>query len=139
MGLDISGLGALGEVAGKLVDKFFPDKTQAQKDAAALEMATLMQESNLMLAQTSINLEEAKSANWFIAGWRPAIGWVCGFALAYAAVFEPLLRFAGTVWLGYNGAYPVIDTNITLQVLLGLLGLAGMRSAEKIKGAEGRR
>lgn len=139
MGLDITGLGALGDVAAKLVDKFFPDKTQAQKDAAALEMATLLQESNLMLAQTSINLEEAKSTSLFIAGWRPAIGWTCGFALAYAAVFEPLLRFSGTVLLGYSGAYPVIDTNITLQVLLGLLGLAGMRSAEKIKGAEGRR
>ena len=138
MGIDIAGLGVLGEVAGKLVDKFFPDKTQAQKDAAVLEMAQVMNEYNLQKAQTDINLEEAKSTNWFVAGWRPFTGWVCGVSLIYCSILEPMLRFAATI-AGYKGTFPVIDTTITLQILLGLLGLAGMRTWEKNSNSEQRR
>jgi len=91
------------------------------------------------LAQIAVNAEEAKSTNWFVAGWRPFVGWVCGVALAYVAVVEPLARFVAATLFAYNGAFPIIDTTLTMQVLLGMLGLGAMRSVEKTRGSEGNR
>ena len=88
----------------------------------------------LQLAQIAVNQEEAKSTSTWVSGWRPACGWVCAVALAYTAVLEPVLRFAAQVWFGYKGAYPVIDTNLTMQVLVGMLGIAGLRSYDKKQG-----
>ena len=96
-------------------------------------------EIGLLNSQIEVNREEAKHTSLFIAGWRPFIGWACGFALIYCAILEPILRFSAQVFFGYKGGFPTIDTNLTMQVLLGILGLAGMRSFEKTKGAEGNR
>lgn len=85
------------------------------------------------LAQIEVNKEEAKSANLFVSGWRPATGWTCALALFYVSMLEPILRFFFTM-MGYHGAYPTIDTSITMQVLMGMLGLAGMRSFDKKSG-----
>jgi hypothetical protein len=85
------------------------------------------------LAQISVNLEEAKSESLFVRGWRPATGWICNISFAYVALIEPLARFIATVGFDYAGAFPEIDTNLTLQVLLGMLGLAGLRSFDKTK------
>lgn len=93
----------------------------------------------LQMAQVAVNTEEAKSTSMFVAGWRPFIGWICGLALAYVAIVEPIVRFIAQVGYSYSGAFPLIDTNLTMQVLLGLLGLGGLRSLEKVKGAEGNR
>ncbi len=90
----------------------------------------------LQLAQIAVNQEEAKSASVWVAGWRPGVGWICAAALAYAAILEPLLRFAAQVGFGYTGAFPAVDTNITMQVLLGMLGIAGLRSYDKQKGTD---
>ena len=72
-----------------------------------------------MAAQTTINLEEAKSEHLFVSGWRPFVGWICGLALAYAAIVEPFMSWVATVY-GYSGAFPVLNTEITMQVLVGL-------------------
>jgi hypothetical protein len=87
----------------------------------------------VQLAQIEVNKEEAKNANWFVSGWRPAVGWIGAFGLGYAAILEPILRFAFSVY-GYTGTYPVIDTSITMQVLFGILGLGAYRTFEKSKG-----
>lgn len=60
--------------------------------------------------------------------------WICAFALAYASVIEPVARFVAKVWFGYSGDFPVIDTDLTMQVLIGVLGLGAYRSFEKAKG-----
>jgi hypothetical protein len=88
----------------------------------------------LQLAQVAVNEQEAKSASLFVSGWRPAVGWTCGAALAYVAILEPVLRFAATVWFDYKGGFPTIDTEITMQVLIGILGIGGLRSFDKFKG-----
>lgn len=85
-------------------------------------------------AQISVNMEEAKSTSWWTSGWRPYVGWVCGTSLAYVAILEPLIRFIATVGFSYHGIYPVIDTNLTMQVLLGMLGMSGLRSYDKKNG-----
>jgi hypothetical protein len=139
----LSGLFDLGK---GLIDRLFPDP--AAKAAAALELARMQQngelaqlaaDTDLAKLQIQTNIEEAKSTNWFVAGWRPAIGWVCGAGLAYAALVEPFARFAAKVWFGYVGEFPVINTDLTLQILMCMLGLGAMRSAEKIKGGESSR
>lgn len=91
----------------------------------------------LQLAQISVNLEEAKSSDSFVSRWRPFIGWTCGISLCYATILEPLLRFIAQVIFEYKGTFPVIDTNLTLQILLGLLGLGAMRTVEKVKKVNG--
>ena len=126
-------------LVGTVIDRLIPDKAAAEK--AKLEMAAALQaqEFQIQIEQIRVNAEEAKSTNWFVAGGRPAIMWICGFALAYAAVIEPIGRFIAKVWFGYEGEFPVIDTDLTMQVLFGILGLGAYRMAEKIKGTEGNR
>lgn len=85
------------------------------------------------LAQIGVNLEEAKSASLFVSGWRPFVGWVCGSALAYVSIIEPVARFAATMG-GYQGSFPVIDTYLTAQVLFCLLGMGYLRSGDKRAG-----
>lgn len=139
-------ISGLFSAAQSLIERFFPDK---EKQAAAQlellkmqqngDLAQLAAETDLAKLQVQVNLEEAKSANWFVAGWRPFIGWTCGGGLAYVSIIEPLARFAAQVWFHYTGSFPVIDTTITMQVLLGMLGLAAARTVEKVKNVEGHR
>ncbi len=89
----------------------------------------------LQLAQIAVNVEEAKSLDPFTSRARPAAIWVGVAGLAYAGVVEPVLRFVATVAFGYTGLFPEIDSNLTLQVLGGLLGLSALRSYDKKNGA----
>ena len=125
---------ALLDLGGKVFDRIFPDPAQAA--AAKLEMYKMQQSGELVqiTGQLEINKVEAASSSAFVAGARPFILWVCGFAFAYAAILEPIARFVATVVYQYSGAFPVIDTMLTLQVLGGLLGLGTLRSWDKKNG-----
>lgn len=134
------------EVGNKLIDHFFPDATkQAEARQKLLELqqsgalAQLASETQLAQGQLDINKVEAGSVNWFVAGWRPAVGWIAAFALAYAAIINPIGQFIAEVYFDYKGTFPVIDTTITMQLLFGLLGLGAFRTVEKVKNAEGNR
>lgn len=85
------------------------------------------------LAQIGVNAEEARTGSLFIGGWRPFTGWVCALGLAYVSIIEPSARFVATM-AGYHGAFPAIDTSLTMQVLLGMLGLGALRTFEKREG-----
>jgi len=139
-------LGAILDIGSKLVDKFFPDPQQAEQAKLKLlemqqtgELAQLAAATDLAKLQIQTNMEEAKSTNWFVAGWRPFVGWTCGAGLAYVAIFEPVARFVAKVFFNYAGDFPVINTDLTMQVLMGVLGLGAMRSVEKVRGGEGSR
>jgi hypothetical protein len=141
MTLDSLLTGGLFDFAGKVIEKIFPDPAKA--DAAKLELFKLQQsgelaqlaaETDLAKGQLAINVEEAKNASVFVSGWRPFVGWVGGVGLAYAAILEPVARFCATVFYGYVGIFPVLDTTITMQILFGLLGLGAMRSYDKKQG-----
>src|SRR6185503_19786991 len=88
------------EVGSKLIDRLWPDPVKA--DAAKLELVKMQQngelaklaaDTSLAQAQIGVNVEEAKSTNWFVAGWRPSCGWIGAVGLGYAAILEPLARF----------------------------------------------
>ena len=111
--------------ATKLLGKFIEDKDV--KNKLAHEVATMAEKHAQELAkgQLAINKEEAKSGNIFIAGWRPFIGWACGVALVWhfiAALFGATLP-----------ALPEFDMGSLMTVLMGMLGLGGLRTFEKYK------
>lgn len=116
-----------------IITRIWPDATEVEK----AKLAQLTAEANAtwtsLLAQIEINKIEASSPSIFVSGWRPFIGWTCGFALAYSSILEPLLRFIAQVALSYTSTFPVVDTTITLQILLALLGLGAYRTYEKTK------
>ena len=116
-----------------VIDRVIPDKAAAEKAKQELESSESKAVFANALAQIAVNQEEAKSANWFVAGWRPACGWIGALALGYAAVVEPFARFIAKVGFDYAGAFPVLDTTITMQILFGILGLGAYRSYEKVK------
>jgi len=128
------GLDAILGIGGKLIDKLIPDPTA--QDAARLELLKLQQSGELaaMTAQTEINKAEASNPSVFVSGARPFILWGCGMAMLYAALFEPIMRFVAVVIFHYSGGFPAIDTALTTQVLLGLLGLGSLRTYEKTQG-----
>lgn len=123
----------IGEIIGA-VGKIADDLTTSDKERMAADLDAYKAETDRMQGQVEINKIEAASGSLFVSGGRPFVVWVCAFALAYAAVIEPIARFVATVGFAYAGPFPVIDTDLTMQVLLGLLGLGAYRSVEKIKG-----
>ena len=146
MPLPLLGLiaGPLLDMAGKVLDRVIPDKAAAER--AKLELAAIAQtqEFQLALEQIRVNVEEAKHPSIFIAGWRPFIGWTCGFAFVYSYLLLPFLMFLAYLFgspetIAQLTKLPTLDLGAMLPVLLGMLGLAGMRTAEKVKGAEGNR
>jgi hypothetical protein len=123
----------IGPVTG-LLDKFIEDKDQKAK--LAHEIATMAERhaQERALAQIEVNKAEASSRNPFVAGWRPFIGWTCGIALAWHFVLAPFLMFIAA-WVGFDvPKLPVFDMDNLMTVLLGMLGLGGLRSFEKVKG-----
>lgn len=134
-------LSGLFDVGKGLIERLFPDPAKAEAAKLELlkmqqsgELAELAAATDLAKAQIGVNLEEAKNASLLVSGWRPMVGWVGAFALGYAAILEPFARFIAQVGFQYNGPFPVIDTDITMQVLFGILGLGGYRTIERVKG-----
>lgn len=121
----LGGIGTLAKDLRQAITGELPPEKQAEIQQKMMEIELAASQ-----AQTTINLEEAKHGSLFVAGWRPFIGWVGGFCLAYVAIIEPLMSWIAMV-KGYTGSFPKIDTSITLQVLMGILGLGAMRSFDK--------
>jgi phenylpyruvate tautomerase PptA (4-oxalocrotonate tautomerase family) len=120
--------------ATELIGKFVEDKDQ--KNKLAHEIATMAERHTQELAkgQLAINAEEAKSKNIFVAGWRPFVGWTCGLALFAHFLLFPCADVV-TAYLGYEPPkYPAFDMDTLMTVLLGMLGLGGLRTYEKQKG-----
>jgi len=132
----------------------FPDgnaKAAAQVQVAQIkasgELAEITAATDLSKGQQSINQIEAASTNWFVAGWRPAVGWVCAIALALVYWPKAILLTYVWAWQSYTIIHAATDPNaiilppfpdLGVKELLGLLtsmlGIAGMRMVEKFKG-----
>lgn len=119
-------------IVGKLIDRI-PDPEARAKAADEANTAILAAMTSQAQAQSEINLEEAKNSNIFVSGWRPAIGWVCAGGFAWTYIFAPLLTW-GLAVFGIEYGLPQVNADGLMQLTLGMLGLAGLRSFEKTKG-----
>jgi hypothetical protein len=116
LGLNNGGKSSLGEFAkdlreaikGKEID---PDKMM-----------------ELVKVQSEINKMEAQHRSVFVAGWRPFIGWICGVALLYNFIIRDVIA-----WFSPDAIPPAIQMDQLITILLGMLGLGGLRTFEKIK------
>ena len=122
----------IGPVTG-LLDKFIPDADE--KARLAHEIATMSERHAQELAkgQLEINKAEAAHKSLFVAGWRPFVGWTCGVALAWHFVGQPLVVFGIAVFGVDAPELPAFEMESLLTVLLGMLGLGGLRTFEKTK------
>lgn len=122
----------VGPVTG-LLDKFVEDKDQ--KAALAHEISTMADRhaQQLALAQVEVNKAEAASNSVWKGGWRPFVGWVCGAAFAYHFVLQPLAIFGLAAYGMEVPPLPNFDMGQLMTVLMGMLGLGGLRSFEKYK------
>ena len=123
----------IGPVTG-ILDKFIEDKDQ--KAALAHEIATMSERHAQELAkgQLEINKAEAASGSVFKGGWRPFIGCVCGVAFAYHFVLQPFIVFGVTAAGVEIPELPSFDMGSLMTVMMGMLGLGGLRSYEKKQG-----
>jgi hypothetical protein len=124
---------AVTPVINKVLD-FIPDPQQKLQAQQALMKGLSDWDSQ----QSAVNAEEAKSNSIFVAGWRPFIGWICGAAMAYKFVIQPFLVFIIVACqIDFNiKLLPVMDWSEMSTVLLGMLGLGGMRTFEKMNGVK---
>lgn len=113
-------------LVGKFIDKFIPDKDLATKLKAEAKSEEFSGEISLALGQMAINKAQAANPSVFVSGPRPFIMWVCGVALGYNVLIHPILD----IWF----EMPTVDSSLLVPVLMGLLGLGGMRSYEKKNG-----
>lgn len=123
-----------------LLDKLIPDPKAADEAKLKMlqmiqtgELAQLTADTDLAKGQISVNQVEATSSSIFVAGWRPFIGWMAGFTIGFKYIFGPLLTMFAQL-VGHPIELPVLDASELWPVLIGMLGLGGMRTVEKVKG-----
>jgi len=121
------------DLGNTLITRIFPDPAQAAN--AKLELLKLQQSGDLaqMTAQTDINKVEASNLSIFVSGWRPAIGWVCALALAYQYLLKPLAMGILPNFGIAIAPLPGLDDNLW-QLMMGMLGMGGLRTMEKMQG-----
>jgi hypothetical protein len=115
---------------------------KSPEDAMKLAELTAKYQGDILQAdiaaqqgQMEVNKVEASSSSVLVAGWRPYIGWVCGTAFAINFVVGPLASWATSLF-GHSVIFPVLNMTELMPVLMGMLGLGGMRSWEKVNGVK---
>jgi hypothetical protein len=123
----------IGPVTG-LLDKFIPDADEKAKLAHEIATMAEKQAHEANMGQLEINKMEAQHRSVFIAGWRPFLGWGLSFAMIWHFVIVPMITF-GFAYAGVEPPeLPAFDMESLMTVLLGMLGLGGLRTFEKSKG-----
>jgi hypothetical protein len=121
----------IGPVTG-LLERVIPDKTEANRLAHEITTLAEKQAHEVAKAQIEVNKVEAANSNLFVSGWRPATGWSCVFAMCGNFMIIPFTNFVMAL-LDKDIVVPLIPLDTMMPVLLGLLGLGGLRTYEKTK------
>lgn len=132
---------AILETGNTIIDKIWPDADEAEKRKLELatiahsgDMARLQAKVKSLTGQLEINKQEASHKSIFVAGWRPFVGWVCGFALAYNFILMPLFNWLLFAFGVDISDAPELDITDLIAILGGMLGFGYMRMEEKKKG-----
>ncbi len=129
IGLLSAVLPSVMEVAGRFLPEDKEKRAAAERE---IEAQLTMHLAKIDLAQLEINKVEAASRSVFVSGWRPFIGWSCGAAMALNFIVFPLASFV-LAQTGHLVELPTLDMSQMMPVLMGLLGLGGLRTFEKVK------
>lgn len=126
MAFDVNmGVGQVADLVTTVINKIWPDKSEQEKQELAAALTVVQ-------GQLEINKVEAAHSSIFVAGWRPASGWICNIGLLYTFLLQPLLTWLCTV---AGVAQPPGIPFDALYVLLGsLLGVGTLRTVDKVKG-----
>lgn len=137
-------LGLVGTVVKSvtgLASEFITDKDQQvefqfrlQQQLEANKHELMKSEIDLMRAQVEVNKEDAKSGSNYRGGWRPFVGWVCGFGLFYHFLGQPISQDLYHIFTGQEIELTKLDIKELLSLLVPLLGLGAYRSFEKSRG-----
>lgn len=126
------------EIGGKVIDRIWPDPTQAAaaklellKMQASGELAQLTADTEIAKGQLAVNQAEASSGNAYASSWRPTVGYTCVAGLVYTFLLQPLLPWFAALFGANVPPLPELDTNVLMTLLLGMLGIGGMRSFDK--------
>lgn len=114
-------------LADTIVSRIWPNAGEAER-------AKLVAAVELTKAQLEVNKAEAEHSSTFVAGWRPFIGWTCGVAIAYNFLGYPLALWVTSVWFQQISPPPLKVDQMLFELLFGMLGIAGLRTYEKVKG-----
>jgi len=140
MGLLDFNLSDIGGILTSAREAITGKKITNPAEMAKIDLQLQTLENALTTGQLAINKAEAQSSHWFVASWRPFIGWVGGMALAYQFLLYPLIVWA---WVATGNdietAPPMVDASALYPVLLGMLGIGGLRSLDKFHGTDTKR
>jgi hypothetical protein len=121
--------GDLVKNVGGIIDSLHT--SQEEKDNAKIKLQQL--ENELQTKQMDINKVEAGHRSIFVAGWRPALGWISALSVGYVYLFQPFIVMVLKI-AGSDIELPTLDLSQLMPLILGMLGLGGLRSFEKAKG-----
>ena len=127
-------ISTLMPIVTDVIGRFLPENPQKRAEAEREITAALTEHlAKIDLAQLEVNKVEAASSSVWTSGWRPCVGWVCAAALGYTYVLQPIFVFI-LVQTGHLVEMPALDIGSLMPILMGMLGLGGLRSYEKVKG-----
>lgn len=126
-------LALLTGVLPGILDRLIPDEAARAKAQLEIQQQLLAAAERGDLAQIEVNKAEAANASIFVSGWRPAVGWLCMVGLFWKYIVGPTAEWACAIWAP-GVTLPQIDTSELIPLLLGMLGLGGLRTFEKVKG-----
>ena len=132
MGLIDFSIGDIGNLFKDIREAITGKGIEDPNKRAEIELKLSQLEQKLKEGQIEVNKAEASNSNWFVAGWRPAIGWVGALALLYTFLLSPLISW-GCQIAHIKVVPPVLDTGMLFNLVFAMLGLGGFRTFEKIK------
>jgi hypothetical protein len=126
-------ISAIMPMVGEVVDRLVPDKAGAAKAKQELEGKLVDAAMAGQLGNLEINKVEAAHRSVWVSGWRPCCGWVAAVSLGAHYLVWPTAQWIGTL-AGFHVPPPEFDMDHLMTILMGMLGLGGLRTYEKQKG-----
>ena len=117
---------------GTVLDRVIPDKEASAKAIRDIEATLIENSAQINLAQLEINKVEAGHKSIWVSGWRPSIGWCCSLGIFWAYIGRPVADYA-VVMSGSDIILPEIPTDALMELTFAMLGMAGLRTFEKLK------
>jgi len=128
--------GILSSLIAPLLDRIpDPNARATAKEELEKQLVGIVQEATA--GQIEVNKTEAAHRSIFVAGWRPAIGWVC--AVSLGTYYVPALLVGNALWVwacvqsGSMVERPEMDVTEILGLVGTLLGMGGLRTVEKLR------